>query len=126
MFPLSPMACFTPHQQTLGIVHGDLWCVCWPGAAAWPGKPMHEAPGNQCLCSCCQRVWNLMVSIATEHRQHLHATCFRTQWLSVLVLAKLLKVFLQLCLHIDGMSWYLLKLYQCLHILHQTLREPKN
>jgi hypothetical protein len=44
----SPMAVsFTPIQQTLGIVHVDLWLVC--GCSAMETR-LHEAPNEQFLC----------------------------------------------------------------------------
>ena len=74
-FPLlqSPMAAsFTPLQPTLVIVHGDLRLVCSCSAME---THILKLP-TIVLTLLPEVVWNSVLSVATEDRLFVHATCF--------------------------------------------------
>ena len=65
----------TPLHPTLGIAHGDLRLVC--GCSAMGTNFMKLATNSfLVLMLLPEAVWNPVVSVATEDRQFLHATCF--------------------------------------------------
>ena len=70
-------ATFTPLQPTLGIAHGDFKL----GAAARPWKPISWSSRWTVLelTLLPEAVWNSVVSVATEDRRFVCATCFSTQ-----------------------------------------------